>query len=570
MFENLDMMTVAYIALGVVVVTVIVYQLVTSKNRMRKRFLGTIISAWGSLPTREYDYGELEHIAKYYQATKGEEFTLDDITWNDLDMDAVYCMVNQCLSSSGDDVLYKMLRTPLLKKEELDERKRIIDFFIRNEKTRRAFQMELCYVGHSKKFALIDYVTSLGKIVAESNLENYMHLFLYLLAIGMIIVNPATGILIGIGVLIYNIYTYFKKKSEIEPYYVSIGVIVHLVNCAQNLLKLEVKELDISSERLKEAVKVLSPVKKYARLLGSTDKYSGNMGNVIYDYMNMFLRLDLINFNRILNKVQKNSREMLVLMEEVGRLDAYISIASFREMLPFTADAELTMTKDGFIETKDVYHPLLENPVANSISEHRPVLLTGSNASGKSTFLKTIALNQVLAQTCGFTLAREYRSCFFRVYSSMALRDNIQGSESYFIVEIKSLKCILDASGNESAPVMCFVDEVLRGTNTVERIAASSQILKNLAERGVTCYAATHDIELTTLLEKYYANYHFKEEVKDNDVIFNYRLYEGKATSRNAIRLLGILGYNEEIISAAEKTAENFIATGDWSLINEK
>ena len=562
-----DWRNVAYIVLIVGVVAFIVYQVATAKSRMRKRFLGQILSSWGALPTREYDYGELDHIAKYYQATKGEEFTIDDITWNDLDMDSVYCMINQCRSSSGDDVLYRLLRTPILDKEKLDERKSIIDFFIRNEKTRQAYQMELCYVGHSKKFALIDYVNSLGKVIAESNAEHYMHLFLYLVAIVMIIIQPASGILVAIGVLIYNIYTYFKKKSEIEPYYVSIGVIVHLVNCAQNLLKLKTPELASITKNLEEAVKVLAPVKRYARFLGSTDKYSGNMGTVVYDYLNMFLRLDLINFNKILGKVQKNGKEMLILMEEIGEIDALLSIASFHEMLPFITDAELRESREGFVETKDIYHPLLENPVANSISEHKPVLLTGSNASGKSTFLKTIALNQLLAQTCGFALAKEYRSCFFRLYSSMALKDNLQGNESYFIVEIKSLKRILDASNEPGAPVMCFVDEVLRGTNTVERIAASSQILKNLAERGVTCYAATHDIELTSLLENYYSNYHFKEEVKENDVIFNYRLYEGKATSRNAIRLLGILGYNEEIISSAEKMAEDFVEKGDWTMI---
>ena len=562
----MDTITIAYIVLGVVVVGFIVYQVTTSKSRMRKRFLGQIISAWGNVPNREYDFGEIDHIAKYYEATKGDEFTIDDITWNDLDMDAVYCMVNQCRSSSGDDVLYKLLRTPIRDKKTLDERKSIIDFFIRNEKTRQAYQMELCYVGHSKKFALIDYVKNLGSVVPESNAENYMHLFLYVVGIVMIIAQPATGILISIGILVYNLYTYFKKKAEIEPYYVSIGVIVHLVECGQNLLKLKTPELETIMKDLEGAVNVLLPVKKYAKYLGSTDKYGGNMGTLLTDYINMFLRLDLIHFNKILNKVQKNSAEMLVLMDEIGEIDAIISIASFKEMLPFVTDAELSESEKGFLETKDVYHPLLENPVANSISEHRPVLLTGSNASGKSTFLKTIALNQLLAQTCGFALAKEYRSCFFRIFSSMALKDNLQGNESYFIVEIKSLKRVIDAADEQGNPVMCFVDEVLRGTNTVERIAASSQILKSLAEKEVTCYAATHDIELTTLLEDYYANYHFKEEVKDDDVIFNYRLYEGRATTRNAIRLLGILGFKEEIIDAAEKTAENFMETGEWNL----
>ena len=79
-------------------------------------------------------HGELEHIAKYFQATKKEEFTIDDITWNDLDMDSVFCMMNQCRSSSGDDYLYKLLRTPLTSKKELEERNRIISFFQRNEK----------------------------------------------------------------------------------------------------------------------------------------------------------------------------------------------------------------------------------------------------------------------------------------------------------------------------------------------------------------------------------------------------------------------------------------------------
>lgn len=565
----MDTMTLLYIGLGVAVAAVLIYQVVTSNSRRNKRYLSSIINSWGNLPKREYDYGELEHIAKYYEATKSEAFTIDDITWNDLDMDSVFCMMNQCRSSSGDDYLYKLLRTPLTSKEELEERKRIIEFFSRNEKTRTAYQMELSKVGHSKKFALIEYVNNITKLLPDSNLDNYMHLLLYVAVIAAIILQPATGILAAIGVIIYNVYTYYKKKTEIEPYYVSVGVIVHLVSCAQGLLKLNVPELRDYTKNLKEATEALASVKKNARFLGSTDKYSGNMSTVIIDYMNMFFRIDLIMFNKLLAKVQKHKKEMLTLMEEIGRLDAYISIASFREFMPFWCESELEENKGGtknYIEAKDMYHPLLTEPVANSIYEHKPVLLTGSNASGKSTFLKTVAINAVLSQTCGMALAKEYRSCFFRIYSSMALKDNLQGSESYFIVEIKSLKRILDAVSKDSTPVLCFVDEVLRGTNTVERIAASSRILQSFADNGVMCFAATHDIELTHMLEHLYSNYHFKEDVKDNDVIFNYRLYAGRAVSRNAIKLLGVLGYDEEVITKADETAKRFLEDGVWSL----
>lgn len=155
----------------------------------------------------------------------------------------------------------------------------------------------------------------------------------------------------------------------------------------------------------------------------------------------------------------------------------------------------------------------------------------------------------------------------------MALRDNLQGGESYFIVEIKSLKRIVDAAGTEAesadgkdAPILCFIDEVLRGTNTVERIAASAQILKSLAEKGALCFAATHDVELTHMLEPFYENYHFEESYEEGDISFSYRLLQGRAQSRNAIRLLSAIGYAPEVVRQAEESAGRFADTGNWSL----
>ena len=192
------------------------------------------------------------------------------------------------------------------------------------------------------------------------------------------------------------------------------------------------------------------------------------------------------------------------------------------------------------------------------------MLLTGSNASGKSTFLKTVAINAILAQTVNTCAADGYRAPFFRIYSSMALRDDLAGGESYYIVEIKALKRILDAAGARDGPVLCFVDEVLRGTNTVERIAASTQILKSLGKAEIFCFAATHDIELTELLQEEFDNYHFEESVQNGDISFNYCLQAGKASSRNAIRLLELMGYPEEITNRAFNLAEQFLNTGSW------
>ena len=148
----------------------------------------------------------------------------------------------------------------------------------------------------------------------------------------------------------------------------------------------------------------------------------------------------------------------------------------------------------------------------------------------------------------------------------MSLRDDLQNNESYYIVEIRAIKRILDIVSKGSHKVLCFVDEVLRGTNTVERISASTEILMSLSKDNVICFAATHDIELARLLKDTYDNYHFDEEVADGDVSFSYQLKEGKATTRNAIKLLQIMGYEQEMIEKANAQAEYFAANGIWKL----
>ena len=294
----------------------------------------------------------------------------------------------------------------------------------------------------------------------------------------------------------------------------------------------------------------------------------------------MVFHVDLIKFNGMLKVLRGHQEDVDTLIQVMGYVETAIAVGIFRISLEASGaedgegNGELReagrewcvpeFTGEEEIVLEAGYHPLLNNPVKNGIAAGRGVLLTGSNASGKSTFLKMVALNAILAQTVHTCAAARYRAPFFQVYSSMALRDDMGSGESYYIVEIKALKRILDAAAQRKGRILCFVDEVLRGTNTVERIAASTQILKSLGSSGILCFAATHDIELTELLQKDFDNYHFEEEVREGDIFFNYRLKEGKATTRNAIRLLELMGYDQAVIQRASAQAEHFVASGVW------
>lgn len=214
------------------------------------------------------------------------------------------------------------------------------------------------------------------------------------------------------------------------------------------------------------------------------------------------------------------------------------------------------------IIAKELVHPLLHTPVPNDMDWRENVLITGSNASGKSTFIKAVALNAILAQSICTCWAQSFSMPRTQVISSMAIRDHLQNGESYFIVEIRSLKRILAAIRNDKL-TLCFIDEILRGTNTVERIASSSSLLKYLGGQNVMCMAATHDMELTQLLSEY-RKIHFQEEITPQGMAFSYRFLEGISNTRNAIRLMEQSEFPSQIIASAYEKASVYDATGKW------
>ena len=213
---------------------------------------------------------------------------------------------------------------------------------------------------------------------------------------------------------------------------------------------------------------------------------------------------------------------------------------------------------------RGIVHPMLKEPVPNDLVTERSILITGSNASGKSTYLRSAVLCALMAQTICTCTCGEYRSSPFRIYTSIALSDDLLAGESYYIAEIRSLKLILDEQ-KKGGFVLCALDEVLRGTNTTERIAASAEILKALSQPGTICLAATHDAELCALCGEGYQLAHFEETVSDTAISFDYRLKPGPAETRNAIHLLKLMGFDDAIVVSAHDRADNYVKTGKWA-----
>lgn len=520
---------------------------------------------WGQVPEEEYTHEELESLKSYYKSIQDSDHDIDDITWNDLDMEKVFMLINNTSSAIGEEYLYSVLRKVKFDEEELLERNRLITYFQNNPENRLRLQIALGGMGKMKKISVFEYMNRLDSLKQESSLLHYLMAGGLTFSAILILFSPIVGSGLTLLMIANNIVWYYKRKGQISAYYQVCTYIIRLLFCVQDMVKLNIPEISTYTDQLIKASISFKKFKKGYKIVAAKSS-NGDFADVILDYIRMFFHPDLIKFNSMLKIFKKNRGLLNEMFLCLGTLDSMIAVASFRDSLDYYSEPCLKKQPKAFLSLLDVYHPLIEDPVTNSITENNCVLITGSNASGKSTFIKALAINGILSQTIYTSLSKRYEASYFQITSSMALKDNIFTKESYYIVEIRSLKRILDLI-NDKIPTLCFVDEVLRGTNTLERIAASSQILSHISKSNAICFAATHDVELTHILNQHYSNYHFQEKIINKNIEFDYKLYKGRAVSRNAIKLLEIMGYSEKIIEDAMKQANSFLDNGTWEVL---
>lgn len=560
-----------YLALlGVVIFLVlIIFGIgVLQEKSDRKNYMEHLEKSYGKKQSYEYPSGRFEKIPMFFLHNQPKHF-VDDITWNDLDMDAIYKSMNYTESSVGEEYLYYMLRNMDCDQQSYEEKENYIQYFMEHKEARVYLQMLYHSIGKKDKYSVYDYLDYMEQIKVKNSLLQILLDVALVVSVGICFANAGVGVLLVVGILIFNILTYFKEKKEIEPYITSLAYVQRLLDVGKKICAVKIDILDKKKEEIKEVLKEFQDFSSNSMWIhmNSVNASGGSPLDIILDYVRMLTHVDLLIFAKLFKKLKAKKTEVNNLVKILGEIEACIAIGWYRNTLPFYTIPDFSGKN---LNIKDGCHPLLENPVPNSIEAKKGILITGSNASGKSTFLKTVAINVILAQGIHTVYAKAYRAEVFDVYSSMALRDNVVCGDSYFMVEIKSIKRILDSVKTSKRKIICFVDEVLRGTNTVERIAASSHILYGLQKAETICFAATHDIELSVLLQEFYENYHFEEVIEGEDVAFSYALCHGRANSRNAIRLLKVLGYEEALIERAENMATHFLETGKWEAFGKE
>jgi len=488
---------------------------------------------------------------KHYFINHPSSFDIDDITFNDLNLDTVFNRINKCRSSLGEEVLYSLLRQPLSDIDLLEDREKSIQRYIDDEKLKKDTLLALSKLSKVKKISVFKYLKSIEEINVQGFLYKNSAWLIMLICIFLLFINTTVGICAIIIGFFYNAITYFKKRALIKPYFICFSYLSKSLHLGKSI-----KYTD--SEKYKK----IGNLGKYFIFLGQMngETVSGNNNplDMILDIFRLGFHYDIIVFYNMVSKVKNNLDTIEATLYEIGLIDSYIAIGEYRKNADTYCIPKHVLSNKRYVRIDDLGHPLLKEPVRNSVSLDKSVLLTGCNASGKSTFLRSVALNIILSQTIHTCSASGYEAPIYLIITSMSIKDDLMSARSFYMAEVLSLKRIIDLL--DSSPqnhVVTFVDEVLRGTNTIERIAASTEILKYLSEKSL-CFAATHDIELTKYLDVDFSNYHFNEGFTNTDFSFDFILKEGPADTRNAIKLLEVKGFPEKIIKGANILANAF------------
>lgn len=523
------------------------------RSRARRRW-GTS----GAMVERPQGKEEGKRRSSYLSWTRDEaQGPVDDRTWTDLGMDALCAEMDVCFTDAGRNELYRLLRHCLPPEEETRARSTLVEALLADEGLRTFLLTELSAVGEERD---ADPASFLWGPRTERDRQSSFFLGMgaaAVLSLASFAIMPAgTAVFLVAAVFVVNTVLYYTKARHLSSLIPSLRVLSRLLQAAARIASRSPGLPGVDVEEYRKRTAMVGKLRRSFRWLltgspGAAYSVSGDIFEVIFLYLKIFFLVDLIAFDRIVAALSRDIEGVRALYRFVGRLDALAAVASYRVFRPRHCIPELA--GGAAIEADGLYHPLVRKAVRNDVSIRRPgAVVTGTNMAGKSTFLRTLGVNAILAQSTGACCARSYRADRFLVMSSIEKRDDLESGKSFYYDEAERIFRMIEQVGS-SASVLLLIDELLSGTNSLERESASVAILHYLARKSALTVAATHDVTIASRLAELYPTFYFTDRADEKGLSFDYKIRPGIVESRNAIKLLSLIGYPQDVIDEALK-----------------
>jgi hypothetical protein len=465
---------------------------------------------------------------------------------------SLFHRINRTVTSGGSDFLAKELaETRVRTKAEIEQRREAICELAAKEPLRTAFLAAT----HGKHVNTSDVLKALSEIKAMHIYRLAVSKLSYVIAIGSIIVfyglllgaifGPLSGTLPLLWVLLQITAVYLVFGRTLKRVHQSIDMMLPRLSTYVNMI-MQIVTSDLESRETRNIISQLSDnhqdAMKSFRLLKGIISDLDQRNEIWVPISNALYLADYFIVRRFLLWQDRYMMHVDEWIAAVSHFDALVSMATFRYNEPAATDAEIIEQDEVVYEACGLYHPFLgAKAVRNdfTITDLHYYIITGANMAGKSTFLRSIGINYVLA-CCGMPVfADSLRISLFSLFSSMRTTDDLANGISYFNAELLRLQQLIEVC-RQNRHTLIILDEILKGTNSLDKLNGSRLFLQSVTSLPITGIIATHDLELSKMQQEHperFHNYCFEIRLAD-EITYTYRLSEGVARNQNATYLL--------------------------------
>lgn len=524
--------------------------------KTKKKQLEALQTQWGKVKGFGFNWSL---IREYFdlKPISNTRAQLNDRSVNDLDIHPFFEFIDRTRSAPGQQLLYHNIRQLSPSRIDLDKQENWVQHFTQEENARWQSQLLLGKLADPDDY-YFPYML-FGKLPDRPKYYALLRVLQILFFLGLFAAFINRIYVLGL-VLIFaiNLMLHYREKAQIGVLSRVFARLGRLNGLAKKLIPYS-PIVEYDEKDLRKKMRTIEQVVKKISFL-NTDQLQDNEVAAVGWYALELIKIatlsEVLTFYQVIADIARIRPEIEAVYLYVGEVDVALSIAALRAGLPYHCQPQF-LSPSKKLEVKALIHPLVKNCVPNDLTlEGNSLLLTGSNMSGKSTFIRAINLNVIGAQVLNTVFAQNYIAPKFAIASSIRISDDLLDEKSYYMEEVNAIGELLEKAENSTIPTLFTIDEVFKGTNTIERVSAAKAILEQLNQGQHLVLVSTHDIELTQLLESGFQLHCFQEQIEDQQLSFDYKLRPGALSKRNAISILEIAGYPTSIIAEARRISE--------------
>ncbi len=533
-----------------------IYWFIARSNlKNKKKVLQTMQDSWGK---SKEDHFSFDGISIYFEHNEEKSFhRIEDKTALDLDLDLVFEKIDHTKSHIGQQYFYNALRNPTDSISDLEKLDKAVEFYTQNKDQVFDLQADLSTLNKYEDYYLPLLIW--GELPVKLKwiwVIPILQVITIFSFVGSFFYEPL--ILVLLVILPINMMLHYWNKNKIGKYNRIFNRLSKIYATADNVYqKTDDAIINLPVEKDLKAVK--SIIQKIGWLRIDQQIQQNEYLALLWFIVEMIKVISLTEFSffySVIESVNTKKESFHQLFKLIGKTDFILSIASYRSSLNYYSKPIFTEPQKE-IEVKEIRHPLIEDCISNDLHLNvKSLLLTGSNMSGKTTFIRAVGINVLLAQSIATTLTEKYTAPILKIATSIRISDDVSESQSYYLAEVDSINELLKNSENENGQFLFIIDEIFKGTNTIERVGSAKAILEFLNQKNHLVMVSTHDLELTQFLQNGFVLYHFQEQIENEELFFDYKLKQGILQQRNAIRILELAKFPPEVIREAERVSQ--------------